>query len=60
MKRSIVRQSVCLFRRSTAAAACSGFATKRQEISIDSGRRRRPAAMVPQYGVQQQMRAVLR
>ena len=58
MKRSIVRQSVCLSRRSTAGAACSGFATKRQEISIDSGRR--PAAMVPQYGVQQQMRAVSR
>jgi len=62
MKRSSVRlsvrPSVRLSRRSTAEAACGGFAAdRRQEISID-GRRRCSAATAPQLGAQQQMQAV--
>ena len=35
-----------------------GWAPRGQDISIDSGGRRRPAATAPQHGAQQQMRAV--
>jgi len=42
---TVERPSVRLSHRSTAAAACGGFAAERpQEISIDSGGRRVPSS----------------